>query len=147
MKNFDWQHLSLTIANLVGAFGPVVAAKMSASQIQTAHVVSGAVLLVLTQVASLFKTPPSAKVPSVPPVAILAIFLVGCSWFKANAGTLTQDGAKLVACEVAYIESTPAPTPQGAVTACDGLLLVDAINLFDALASKPGNIGAKLGHK
>ena len=72
---------------------------------------------------------------------VAAAVISGCSWFAANKGTISSDAAALAACEVQYLVGDVAPTPEGAVAACAGLALADAVQLFatlEATASPDG---------
>ena len=80
----------------------------------------------------------------------LCVAVSACAWFKANEATVSTDASKLALCEVEYLVSSPAPTPAGAVQACAGLLISDAVQLFGTLeggvtdAGVPTSISLKI---
>ena len=73
---------------------------------------------------------------------MIVVLCSSCAWFKANSATLSADASALAKCEITYVLSDPSPTPAGAVGACAGLVLADAVALFSTLATQVDSSGA-----
>jgi hypothetical protein len=65
--------------------------------------------------------------------------MLGCT--AAQGAAAISDITSVGFCELNYIETSPAPTPEGAVAACAGLLLVDAQKTFTVLAGQASDAG------
>jgi hypothetical protein len=67
-------------------------------------------------------------------IIVPALVFTACAWWQKNGALVVSDLTDAGLCEIQYIEATPAPTPQGAVAACVGLVLTDAEKTFAALS-------------
>ena len=81
----------------------------------------------------------AAKGAPIACLAALAVALSGCSWWATNKAIVSS---ALAACEITYVATDPAPTPAGAVSACVGLVLSDAVSLFETLSKQVDSAGA-----
>jgi hypothetical protein len=66
-------------------------------------------------------------------VAASALLAFSCT--KAQGAAVVSDLTAIGRCELGYIATSPAPTPEGAVVACAGLVLADAVSTFAFLES------------
>ena len=140
----DWQHATILLV-LVGA---AVAQALSGQF--TAGSVAAILVTVLAAVCSALK---ASIVPSVNVTAAikskLPIAAAGCLLVLGLAACPPGTGAVIVSditaigrCELAYIADSPAPTPEGAIIACAGLLIGDATSTFTWLEGTASDAGA-----
>ena len=124
--------VAIIAAHVVSALQP------SSAQSSEARVAASAVVLREILAAKAAKA-------TVAGAALLCLTLVGCNWLTANKAAISADATALATCEVNYLVGTASPTPLGAVTACTGLAIEDAISLFATLEKTVDDAGAPTG--
>ena len=132
--------LIVSIASAVAIVATHVVSALQPSEAQSheARVAASAVVLREILAAKVAKA-------TIAGAALLCMMLVGCSWLSANKAAISADATALATCEVNYLVGTASPTPLGAVTACAGLAIEDAIAMFSTLEKSVDDAGAPTG--